>query len=177
MEVWCMYWNAAGSTGRPGHREPLRVWFQKLPEVGDKLNLFSVVGLCPSCLKLWPWVLGRPTGTQVSSKTNGEYLSTIPDSLGFWIEHFHFLCSPNHENCPRTYFPGLTQGLAQLGNWSVVMWFVLVISQYGAAFKEKCCFSNLGCCSFSHLLFSVLIHAFHCSFYENYFICEFTPFC
>jgi len=49
-----MYWNAAGSTGRPGHREPLRVWFQKLPEVGDKLNLFSVVGLCPSCLKLWP---------------------------------------------------------------------------------------------------------------------------
>lgn len=139
LEVWCMYWNAAGSTGRPGHREPLRVWFQKLPEVGDKLNLFSVVGLCPSCLKLWPWVLGRPTGTQVSSKTNGEYLSTIPDSLGFWIEHFHFLCSPNHENCPRTYFPGLTQGLAQLGNWSVVMWFVLVISQYGAAFKEKCC--------------------------------------
>lgn len=98
-----------------------------------------MVGLCPSCLKLRPQGLGSHTGAQASFKTSGEYLSITPGSLGF-CKYFQFVCSPNHENCPRTDFPGFTQGLAQLGNLSVVMlWFVLVVSLYGAAFKEKCC--------------------------------------
>lgn len=83
LEVHCTYWNAASNTGSHRHGNPFHSQHQKQPSAEDKLCLCLLLGPCPQCLKLSSGLEGGgDMQTHISSKSNGEYLTTVLEMDG-----------------------------------------------------------------------------------------------
>lgn len=121
--------------------------------------------------------LGRQAGTQVSFKSNGGCLTTIPESLGYlegkstFVFHAVLTLRIAHRMFPSFHTRISTVGSLKGGGVGIHAQLGLTSASMGQPVKKKAVyFSRLGCCSFSHLLFTVLLHAFDCNFYENLFV-------